>query len=278
MGQFIDLTNKKFGRFFVIGPHTSKQRKIFWLCKCDCGVEKWVEGQSLREGRRQSCGCLQRELASKRSLNDISGQQFGRLRVLDSYIRRWGKIFWLCKCDCGTEKWVESQPLRRGLTKSCSCLQRELLSKKTLKDISGQRFGRLLVLNQHKIRGTSGIWLCRCDCGKEKWIRPNALKSGVSKSCGCFGREMRRKGSLEKTKKDKVILTPEQRRHYEAQIKERTLSSEENIRSHPSMHQTDVFLGGAFHPRFNDFQELRITYDFTKGILKGMAVFDPFLT
>lgn len=42
---------------------------------------------------------------------------------------------------------------------------------------------------------------------------------------------MRRKGSLEKTKKYKVILTPEQRRHYEAQIKERTLSSEENIRS-----------------------------------------------
>jgi len=112
-----------------------------------------------------------------------------------------------------------------------ACLQREMTGKRSLKDISGQRFGRLLVLNQHKILGTSGIWLCRCDCGKEKWIRPNALKAGVTKSCGCYAREMCRKGILEKRKKYKVILTAEQRGVFETQIKEQTLPLEENIRN-----------------------------------------------
>jgi len=138
-------------------------------------------------------------------------------------------IHWLCRCDCGVEKWICGQTLRLGTTKSCGCLNRELIGKRSLKNISGQRFGHLLILNQHKIRGTSGIWLCRCDCGKEKWIGTSALKSGATKSCGCLGKEIRRKGILEKKKKYKVILTAEQRRELENKIRKQTLFSEENI-------------------------------------------------
>jgi hypothetical protein len=164
-------------------------------------------------------------------LINLTDKRFGRLLVYGHRTNKNQKTFWLCKCDCGKEKWVEGQPLRFGLTKSCGCLKLELLSKRTLKNISGQRFGRLLVLNQHKIRGTSGVWLCRCDCGNEKWIRPNALKSGIVKSCGCFGNEMRRKGSLEKKKKYKVILTAEQRQELESKIKDSALPLEEKLKS-----------------------------------------------
>jgi hypothetical protein len=56
-----------------------------------------------------------------------------------------------------------------------------------LKDITGQRFGRLVALGLRS-RGGPGIhsrWLCRCDCGKTHAATSNNLKSGNVKSCGC---------------------------------------------------------------------------------------------
>jgi len=38
-----------------------------WLCKCDCGVIKEVRGTALKQGASKSCGCLQRELVTKRA-------------------------------------------------------------------------------------------------------------------------------------------------------------------------------------------------------------------
>lgn len=62
---------------------------------------------------------------------------------------------------------------------------------KIRRDISGQRFGKLLVsdLSQIKIASSGAgkrYWLCHCDCGTKKWIRGTSLtyKSGV-RSCGC---------------------------------------------------------------------------------------------
>lgn len=56
-----------------------------------------------------------------------------------------------------------------------------------LKDLSGQRFGRLTVIERsgsdHKGLAT---WLCRCDCGKEVVIRGADMRSGRAKSCGCM--------------------------------------------------------------------------------------------
>src|SRR5208282_2915429 len=60
-----------------------------------------------------------------------------------------------------------------------------------LLQLSGQRFGRLLVLELGKERGRTGAsyWLCQCDCGKETFVRGSDLKSGVTKSCGCLKKE-----------------------------------------------------------------------------------------
>jgi hypothetical protein len=69
------------------------------------------------------------------SIVDLSGQKFGRLTVL-RFIRaqRKGKgsgTFWLCKCDCGSKKEVRSNNLRRGIAKSCGCLNKELFIKRS---------------------------------------------------------------------------------------------------------------------------------------------------
>lgn len=58
---------------------------------------------------------------------DLTGQRFGRLTAI-KYAKR-GR--WLCKCECGNQKLVRTEGLRRGTSRSCGCLANELLSKRT---------------------------------------------------------------------------------------------------------------------------------------------------
>lgn len=63
------------------------------------------------------------------------------------------------------------------------------------KDISGQRFGRLLAIKKDhsvwdkKTRRSENYWLFRCDCGKEKVINKYSVLRGKTVSCGCFNKE-----------------------------------------------------------------------------------------
>jgi hypothetical protein len=64
-------------------------------------------------------------------------------------------------------------------------------------DLTGKRFGRWLVLALHPGRsrfGEGARWHCRCDCGGERIVRGFSLRSGRSKSCGCFSRFTTRHG------------------------------------------------------------------------------------
>lgn len=64
------------------------------------------------------------------------------------------------------------------------------------KDISGQRYGRLLALGPSHVKkfpsGANHVqWLCRCDCGAEKVISIAKLTTGNTRSCGCLQQESR---------------------------------------------------------------------------------------
>lgn len=59
------------------------------------------------------------------------------------------------------------------------------------KDLTGQRFGRLVVIEEVKKRKNGRIlWKCNCDCGNTKEIYGNALLRGSTKSCGCLHTEI----------------------------------------------------------------------------------------
>ena len=64
------------------------------------------------------------------------------------------------------------------------------------KDITGQRFNRLLVLGESNQRDHVGAmyWRCQCDCGNLLETTGVRLRSGVTQSCGCLGTERRRGG------------------------------------------------------------------------------------
>lgn len=57
-------------------------------------------------------------------------------------------------------------------------------------DLTGQRFGRLMVLQKTDRRdGSNIVYECRCDCGKIVYASNRALRSGAVQSCGCLRRE-----------------------------------------------------------------------------------------
>lgn len=59
-----------------------------------------------------------------------------------------------------------------------------------LKEMSGQKFGRLLILSfSHLNTSGDAYWNVRCDCGIEKKIKGSSLRSGVTISCGCYRAE-----------------------------------------------------------------------------------------
>jgi hypothetical protein len=63
----IELTGKRFGRWTVTGfAYRTEERRHYWACVCDCGAEKAVLSDVLRNGKSRSCGCLHKEVVSAR--------------------------------------------------------------------------------------------------------------------------------------------------------------------------------------------------------------------
>jgi len=120
-----------------------------------------------------------------RKFVDLTGQCFGILTVIRKTDKnKFGQSRWVCRCTCGNEITTVGNRLIQGGVKSCGCI-------KFTKDLSGQKFGSLTVLNQSKTAnqkntGKHIFWLCQCVCGIKKVIRGDSLKNGEVVSCGCL--------------------------------------------------------------------------------------------
>lgn len=65
---------------------------------------------------------------------------------------------------------------------------------KKIKNIAGHKYGRLTVTRKFKQKERGILyWLCRCDCGNEKWVNGIKLRAGGVRSCGCLNKEHMRK-------------------------------------------------------------------------------------
>jgi hypothetical protein len=111
----------------------------------------------------------------------LEGKKFGRLLVLkEMLVRSHRSIKWECLCDCGNTVYPTTTRLTQGKAHSCG--------RCTRKDLTGQRFGNLVVKKCLKLKSSCSnyYWLCECDCGKEIEVRGGSLTSGTTKSCGCL--------------------------------------------------------------------------------------------
>ena len=60
---------------------------------------------------------------------------------------------------------------------------------KQVASLTGQQFGRLTVSEEIERQGSHRIVICKCQCGNARTVRFASLRSGNTRSCGCFQRE-----------------------------------------------------------------------------------------
>ena len=121
---------------------------------------------------------------------DIIGKKFGELEVVEfvgfKRVGRKRRSIYRCKCSCGNEKVITRTDLLSGKVKSCGHLW-----KSVKEDLTGQRFGRLVVLGRDKKGSDDPVkkrvfYTCKCDCGNVVPVYADNLKRGKTQSCGCI--------------------------------------------------------------------------------------------
>lgn len=115
-------------------------------------------------------------------MKNLKGLQYGDY-LIEDYI---GKGTWRAKCQkCGLERTYKTANIKpeRENGGQCPC------SKSGIK--IGDKFARLTVLSRDltKETGDGIFWSCVCDCGCLTSVRTKDLKSGNTKSCGCYNKD-----------------------------------------------------------------------------------------
>lgn len=65
-----------------------------------------------------------------------------------------------------------------------------------LRNLQGQKFGKLTVLEKAPNKHGHVYWICQCDCGSpKKTIASTSLLSGKIQSCGCYQKQIRHEKS-----------------------------------------------------------------------------------
>ena len=144
---------------------------------------------------------------------DLTGLDFGRLHVIEfAGLGKHKWAMWECKCECGNEKVVYSNPLRTGAIRSCGCSRHEFIDKahdngdrvyKYEADLKGMKFGKLTAIEIVGERNKRPIWKCLCECGNYIEKPSPYLVYGKNQSCGCgrYGKKKEKDTFVKKHKR-----------------------------------------------------------------------------
>lgn len=140
-------------------------------------------------------------MGMERRMQINPGDRFGHWTVLEEAEPQFkevksgkykGKLvkfrFFKCQCDCGKINTIRASHLISGESNSCrNCAKREEI-------IPGTVFGKLTILYEVEFdKYNHRCFKCRCECGNEKLVSLQDLKSGKVRSCGCLRRTNHRK-------------------------------------------------------------------------------------
>ena len=190
--KYVNLTGKKFGHLTALHRSQVREDRFWrWECKCDCGGSINVSTKKLQRGTITNCGCIPKTTKRNGSIaEDLTGQRFGKLTVIRREPSKNGRVRWYCTCDCGGSRIATAHNLKVDGMWNCGCESNKGVNSNV--DLSGQRYGRLTALFPTEDRDKKGsiIWRCRCDCGEERDVTADALRSGNTTSCGCRKKEV----------------------------------------------------------------------------------------
>ncbi len=180
----------RYNMLAVVGVEKDK-KGVKYICQCDCGGRTTARGYELRSGKKWCCGCKTKVTCEKRRKNYV-GQKFNKLTVIEMLYNynSCGQAYVRCVCDCGNETIKPCYGVTSGIIKSCGCDSRERTITGSRKDLTGQRFGRLVVQEMlWQYQNKKNYCRCLCDCGNEKIVQNTMLTCGDTVSCGCYHRE-----------------------------------------------------------------------------------------
>lgn len=150
----VDLTNQMFGRlkplYYIKGGK--------WHCQCQCEnkTELDVDTRNLNSGHTKSCGCLQKEVASKNT-KDMSNYEDENIKVLErDGSDNQGVALWKCICKhCGNIFTTRGSAIRNGDTKSCGCVH-SLNEQKIIKILSDNKVEFATQYTFSDLKGSNG--------------------------------------------------------------------------------------------------------------------------
>lgn len=129
------------------------------------------------------------------------------LILLDNYMGSHYKHNILCYC--GNKFYTRLSHIFDNRTRSCGCYRTQLIINRCFIDLTGQRFGRLLVFSRCKNKNSKKIyWHCLCECGCLSIVSGENLTNNHTKSCGCYkiGRPQKKVNPLDNKKFGKLFV------------------------------------------------------------------------
>lgn len=119
-------------------------------------------------------------------------------------------------------------------------------------DRTGNKYGRLLVLEFYKKEGTKTFWKCQCECGNEVIRRADSLKE--TSSCGCLQKEITIKNfteNREKRSKNKAVTMESRTRFY------RIFDNMKSRCNNPNNSHYKNYGGRGISVEWNSYQEFK---------------------
>ena len=114
----------KISKLTVVSKAQATNRgSEMWNVVCECGNELIASDYALRTHGIRSCGCSDGH-------DDLTGQRFGKLVAVERSLNNpYGRAQYLCKCDCGNEKIVTADYLKRFHYPNCGCETHDQISE-----------------------------------------------------------------------------------------------------------------------------------------------------
>lgn len=171
------IVGERYGRLVILRhvrneyqPRSDGKQQLIRMveCRCDCGNTITVPYNSLRDGNKRSCGCLQADGTAAHNKSrgtydpeGVVGEVYGRLTVIrhdhdeteiQGYRNGKPKVttrhFVLVRCECGKEFVAPYKQLKAGKLSSCGCLKKDMLTERnTTHGLMTDPIARMLYMN-----------------------------------------------------------------------------------------------------------------------------------
>lgn len=132
---FKDIKGQTFNYLTALYcTNIKKDNRYIWVCKCNnCGKYVLVKSSYLISGHTKSCGCL----ISKKLRKDLTGQQFGYLKVIKYDCSKNESPYYIVKClKCGREYSANGSAIQKQTSCGCIVSKKAQLILDTFKDSS----------------------------------------------------------------------------------------------------------------------------------------------